>query len=91
MLNDLKTYKGFKVGDRVRVVVEEPAYDVGTITTTDMGTIKAFPPKVRIIKRPPTMDGLTYFAYIEFDRVIDTIHNNKVRGGVDICNLKKIK
>lgn len=88
---DVKTYKGFKIGDRVGVKVEEPAYDTGTITTTDIGTIEAFPPKVRIIKRPPTMDGLPYFAYIEFDRVVNPVHNNKLRGGVDICNLKKIK
>jgi len=84
-------FKGFKIGDRVSVKVDEPAYDTGTMTTTDAGTIKAFPPKVRIIKRPPLYDGLQYFAYVEFDRIVNPIHNNKLRGGVDICNLKKVK
>ena len=85
-------YKGFEVGDRVQVKATDEAYDnCGAIEVTDVGTIKSFAPKVRIIKRPPLFDGLPYFAYVEFDRVVDVVHGNKLRGGVDICNLKKVR
>jgi hypothetical protein len=72
--------------------VKQPdeAYDNrGTITPDMIGTIKSFAPKVRIIKRPPLLDGLPYFAYVEFDRIADEKHQNHFRGGIDICNLKK--
>lgn len=91
-MSKMLTYKGFKVGQRVSVKVPENGYDTGEeITTDDVGTIKAFAPKVRIIKRPPLYDGLSYFAYVEFDRIVDKIHNNMLRGGIDICNLKHVK
>lgn len=85
----MKTYKNFKVGDRVHVKLTDEAYDKqGSITTDMVGTIKNFTPKVRIIKRPPLYDGLPYFAYVEFDKIADD-HHNHFRGGIDICNLKK--
>jgi hypothetical protein len=88
----MKTYKGFKVGDRVKVKLPDEGYDLGKeILQSDIGTIKSFPPKVRIVKRPPLFDSLSYFAYVEFDRIVDKVHNNKLRGGIDICNLKHAK
>lgn len=87
----MKTFKGFKIGDRITVKNPDISYDNnGMITTSDVGTIKSFPPKVRIIKRPPLYDGLSYFAYCVFDRITDEIHNNHLRGGIDICNLNKV-
>jgi hypothetical protein len=83
------TFHGFKVGDRVKIKTADEAYDGGYIFETDVGTIKSFAPKVRIMKFPPIRDGLSYFAYCEFDRIVDKKHNNHLRGGVDICNLKK--
>lgn len=83
----MNAYKGFKVGDRVTVKMNDKAYDDGpTITPGMVGTIKAFPPKVMIVKGP-VFDGLPYFAYAEFDAIIDHVHGNHVRGGIDICNL----
>jgi hypothetical protein len=86
----MNTYKGFKVAQRVKVITEDEAYDnQGKITPDMVGTIKSFPPKVRIIKRPPLYDGLPYFAYIEFDKIADQVHGNHYRAGIDICNLQK--
>ena len=86
----MKTYKSFKIGQRVRVKLEDEAYDnQGTITPDMVGTIKSFAPKVRIIKRPPLYDGLPYFAYVEFDKIADQVHDNHYRAGIDICNLQK--
>lgn len=86
----MKTYKGFKVGQRVHVKQSDEAYDnQGAITSDMIGTIKSFAAKVRIIKRPPILDGLLYFAYVEFDKIADEIHQNHIRGGIDICNLVK--
>ena len=80
-------YKGFKVGDRVTVKKNDTSYDDGpTITPIMVGAIKAFPPKVRIVKGP-VFDGLPYFAYVIFDEIQDHVHGNHVRGGIDICNL----
>ena len=88
----MESYKGFKIGDKIQVKNVEPAYDRGgDILLTDIGTIKRFAPKVRIIKRPPLYDGLAYFAYCEFDRIVDEVHHNHLRGGIDICNLKHYK
>jgi hypothetical protein len=90
-MSELKSYKGFKEDDRVQVKLPDEAYDrSGVIQTTDVGTIKSFAPKVRIINRPPLYDGLPYFAYVEFDRIVDTLHRNRLRGGIDICNLKHL-
>lgn len=91
-MTDMKTYKGFKVGQRVTVKKPDEAYDkLGTIEPGEPGTIKAFPPKVRIVKGE-VFDGLPYFAYVEFDRVDETHppHRNCIRGGIDICNLMKV-
>jgi hypothetical protein len=91
-MSEMQTYKGFKVGQRVSVKLQDEGYDTGEeILPTDVGTIKSFPPKVRIIKRPPLYDGLSYFAYVVFDRIVDKVHNNKLRGGIDICNLRHAK
>ena len=87
----MKTFKGFNVGDKIQVKLEDEGYDGSKILTTDIGTIKSFAPKVRIIKRPPLYDGLAYFAYCEFERIVDEVHHNHLRGGVDICNLKHYK
>jgi hypothetical protein len=87
----MKTYKGFKVGQRVRVKRPDEAYDnQGAITPDMTGAIKSFAAKVRIIKRPPILDGLPYFAYVEFDKIADEVHQNRFRGGIDICNLRKV-
>jgi hypothetical protein len=86
----MNTYKGFKIGDRVSVKISEEAYDRTGLITPDMkGTLKSFAPKVKIIPVSITTDGLPYFAYVVFDKIYDPIHNNHVRGGVDIKNLKK--
>lgn len=85
----MKTYKGFKVGQRIRVIRDDEAYDNRGVITPDMvGTIKSFAPKVRIVKGPPLYDGLPYFAYVEFDKIADELHGNPYRGGIDICNLQ---
>jgi hypothetical protein len=87
----METYKGFKVGDRVHVKVTDDSYDnQGDITPDMLGTIKNFAPKVRIIKRPPLLDGLPYFAYVEFDKIADEVHQNHFRGGIDICNIRRV-
>lgn len=88
----MNAYKGFKTGDRVSVKISEEAYDqAGLISPDVVGTINGFAPKVRIVPISLTTDGLPYFAYVVFDKIYDLIHNNHVRGGVDIKNLKKIK
>jgi hypothetical protein len=85
----LESYKGYKVGDRVTVKQQEEAYDTRRPITPGMiGTVKSFPPKVRMCKGP-LKDGLPYFVYVEFDEVFG-IHNNHVRGGINICNLQKV-
>lgn len=86
----MRTYKGFSIGDQVTVKETDEAYDnFGDITPDMIGTIKAFPPKVRIVKGR-LLDNLPYFAYVVFDKT-KGIHNNRYRGGIDICNLQKIK
>ena len=86
----MNSFKKFKVGDRIQVKNIDTAYDKGgNILLTDIGTIKSFAPKVRIIKRLPLYDGLEYFAYCEFDRIVDEVHQNHLRGGIDICNLRR--
>jgi hypothetical protein len=82
-------YHGFKIGDKIRVKISEPAYDLQTVLLSDVGIIKRFAPKVRICKGE-TLDNLPYFAYCEFNRIVNPIHNNRLRGGIDICNLVKI-
>jgi hypothetical protein len=97
----MNAYKGFKVGDRVSVKQPDEAYDNrGTITPDMIGTIKSFAPKVRVMKRPPLLDGLPYFAYVEFDKIAEDNgvpaffgqrwNSKHFRGGIDICNLKKV-
>lgn len=86
------TYKKFKVGDQVSVKQTDHSYDSGPDISPDMtGTIKSFPPKVRKVKGP-LYDNGDYFAYVEFNNTYEnhgrTYH---IRGGIDICNLKKIK
>ena len=90
----MEKYKNFKVGDRVSVKQEEESYDgYGSIKPEDVGTIKAFPPKVRICK-VPLNDGLPYFVYIEFDRVVQhpkyPLNKSCLRGGINLCNLRKV-
>jgi hypothetical protein len=94
---DKITYKGFKVGDRVSVKENESSYDRGPEITPDMiGTIKAFPPKVRKCKGP-LHDRGDYFAYIEFDSTYKSgsigmsERTYSIRGGVNICNLKRVR
>jgi hypothetical protein len=89
----METYKNFKVGDRVSAKQEEESYDgFGLVKPDDIGTIKAFPAKVRMTKGPLN-DGLPYFAYIEFDRTVQhpICLNGKyrIRGGFDLCNIRK--
>ena len=89
---DKLSYKGFKVGDKVTVKQSEPAYDHAPDITPDMiGVIKAFPPKVCKCKGPLHDNG-DYFAYIEFNTTYTVGQRTyNIRGGVNICNLKKIK
>jgi len=88
---DKLSYKRFKVGDKVSVKEPEKAYDKAPDITPDMvGVIKAFPPKVCKYKGPLHDKG-DYFAYIEFNTTYTVgLHTYNVRGGVNICNLKKI-
>lgn len=86
------TYKKFSLGDRVSVKETDSSYDSGPDITPEMtGTIKAFPPKVRKVKGP-LFDNRDYFAYILFDETY-TLEGRTypIRGGIDICNLKKIR
>lgn len=86
----MKKYKGFSIGDRVTVKKTDTAYNgFGNITSNMIGTIKAFPPKVRIIKGE-LFDSLPYFAYVVFNKT-QGIHNNHYRGGIDICNIQKLR
>jgi hypothetical protein len=87
---DKLTYKGFKVGDEVSVKETDQAYDQAPSITPDMvGIIKAFPPKVQKC-RGHLFDNGDYFAYIEFNNTYTVgLHTHNIRGGVDICNLKK--
>lgn len=86
------TYKRFTIGDKVSVKETDKSYDNGPDITTEMtGTIKSFPPKVRKVKGP-LFDNGDYFAYVEFDETyISHGRTYKIRGGIDICNLKKVK
>ena len=85
----MKTYKGFKAGQHVRVRHDDIAYDGRGAITPDMeGTIKNFAPKVRIVKGP-IYDYNPYFAYVEFDKIADEQHGSHYRGGIDICNLQR--
>jgi hypothetical protein len=89
---DKINYKRFAVGDKVSVKQPDTAYDQAPDITPDMiGTIKAFPPKVRKIKGP-LFDRGDYFAYIEFDKT-RTIgeHTHNIRAGIDTCNLRKVR
>jgi len=88
MLNE---FKNFRSGDKVAVIFEQEGYDGEIIKKSDKGNIQRFVPKVRIIKRIPIQDGLEYFAYIVFERIVDKLHNNKLIGGVNLCNLIKIE
>lgn len=89
-MNDKKTYKGFTVGDIVSVKETDSSYDHGPDITPEMtGTIKSFPPKVRKVKGP-LFDNKDYFAYVEFDDTYESHGRTyKIRGGIDICNLRK--
>jgi hypothetical protein len=94
---DKTSYKGYKVGDRVSVKATDSAYDsAGDITPDMVGTIKAFPPKVRKCIGP-LYDRGDYFAYIEFDNTYTHTFQGfkprtyQYRGGIDICNLRKFK
>jgi len=94
---DRSSYKGFKVGDRVSVKKTDTAYDDAKDITPDMvGTIKAFPPKVRKCIGP-LYDRGDYFAYVEFDKTYqittasEEIRTHQYRAGIDICNLNKVK
>jgi hypothetical protein len=83
-------YKSFSIGDRVTVKQNDEAYDKhGTITPGMLGTIKNFAPKVRIVSGE-IKDRLPYFAYVVFDKTLG-VHNNPVRGGINLCNLVKVK
>jgi hypothetical protein len=86
----MKTYKGFKIGDRVTVKITENAYDRETLTPDMIGTIKAFSPKVHLCQLSEINDRLPYFAYVEFDKTFNPPHNNHIRGGINIKNLKKV-
>lgn len=94
---DKTKYKGYKIGDRVSVKETDTSYDRAENVTPDMvGTIKAFPPKVRKCKGP-LFDRGDYFAYIEFDNTYTRAAKGaeprtyQYRAGIDICNLRKIK
>jgi len=86
------TYRGFKVGDRVTVKQPERAYDsVGWIQPGMVGTIQAFPPKV-VKRRGPGHDSGDYFAYVVFDDYSRIRGRDyRLRGGVNIINLQKVK
>lgn len=89
---DKLKYKGYKLGDRVTVRQTENAYDsLGDIPPGMIGTIKAFPPKVRKFKGPGHDSG-DYFAYVEFEGTASRgARTYQLRGGVNMCNLKKVK
>jgi hypothetical protein len=86
-----QTYKKFKVGDLVSVRNTDSSYDHGPEITPEMtGIIKSFPPKVCKVKGP-LFDNGDYFAYIEFNETYESYGRTcQVRGGIDICNLKKV-
>lgn len=86
------SYKKFKVGDRVTVKQKDESYDSAPDIMPGMvGTIKSFPPKVRIVKGP-LYDRGHYFAYVEFDATYEDEgkHTHNIRGGIDICNLRGV-
>lgn len=89
-MSEKQSYKRFKVGDRVSVKQTDTAYDSAPPITPDMlGTIKSFPPKVSKVKGP-LFDSGDYFAYVVFDNIYGIgNHHGNVRGGIDICNLRK--
>lgn len=91
-MDNKTTYYQFKIGDRVSVKEQDEAYDdAPPITPNMVGTIKAFPPKVRKVKGP-LLDNKDYFAYIIFDeKYTRGNHTYDIRAGIDLCNLKKVK
>jgi len=89
---DKLSYRTYNVGDRVTVKSTDDSYDNAPKVTPGMvGTIKAFPPKVRKVKGP-LFDSGDYFAYVEFDSTYTQgEHTHQIRAGIDICNLKKVR
>jgi hypothetical protein len=89
---DKFSYRKYKVGDRVTVRSTDVSYDSAPDVTPGMvGTIKAFPPKVRKVKGP-LFDSGDYFAYVVFDSTYTQGgHTHQIRAGIDICNLKKVR
>jgi hypothetical protein len=96
---DMTSYKGFSIGDQVSVKVAEEAYngdvirknypdESGMVESGMVGTITAFPPKVRMTEVSETTDALPYFAKVVFDKTFGP-HNNPYEGGIDIKNLVK--